>query len=167
MRIILLLAAAGAAAMAADAPARSFGVMGKSGGAPGASGSGAGHHAGAGSYGHFRPGMGRWNDGRRGRHDRFGRPGRNGHHRYGAYEGFGIAGPIGEVDPHGSGFFAGGGGAVRVRGGRPYYDYDRAYPYEWASAAGGPGPDRAEEERWSEARPRCTYESGVRVCRGW
>ena len=73
-------------------------------------------------------------------------------------------GGYGEPAPaHGDGFFAGG-GEVRMEGGRPVYDYDRSYPYEWASAA-APASDRAGGERY-EMEPRCAVESGVRVCRG-
>jgi hypothetical protein len=164
MRIILwLAAAAGAAAIATAAPAR-----------PGGGGSGHGHGPGlqvgwsnGGGYhgakrGHTRFGIGRTENGHR--HGRFGRSGRDDFNPYG---GIGIAGPIGEVDPHGTGFFAAGGGQIRLRGGRPYFEYDRAYPYEFASVAGGRRQGVVEEERASEPRQRCTMENGVRVCRGW
>jgi hypothetical protein len=80
---------------------------------------------------------------------------------------YGIEGDYEAVDPHGTGFFAGAGGRVRLSGGRPYYDYDRAYPYEWASAAGGGRPGAGGEPvGWSVAATRCAVEKGVRVCRG-
>ncbi|HEU0099194.1 MAG TPA: hypothetical protein VFQ67_10510 [Allosphingosinicella sp.] len=162
MRIIFLAAAAiGMAAIGTAAEAR-----------PGAAGSG--HGSGP---------AGAWSGGHRGgqvRHSCFGcsaadgdrRPGR-GHGRHGRdsrhgfllYGGAGIA--VGTADPYGNGFFTGGGGRIRLRGGRPYFDYDRAYPYEWASAAGGRREWAAEEERPTEPRERCTLENGVRVCRGW
>jgi hypothetical protein len=96
------------------------------------------------------------------RHGRFG--GRHFH----PYAAAGIAGPVGAVHPYGSGFFGGGGGQIRLRGGQPYFDYDRAYPYEWAPAAGSRlGPDELKAGRSAEPRPRCTLENSVRVCRGW
>ncbi|HYJ81767.1 MAG TPA: hypothetical protein VEW26_02860 [Allosphingosinicella sp.] len=84
-----------------------------------------------------------------------------------AYGGAGIVGPVGAVDPYGNGFFTGAGGQISLRGGRPHFDYDRSYPYEWGSAAGGRREGAVEEERASEPPPRCTLEHGVRVCRGW
>ena len=103
----------------------------------------------------FRPGPGR---DRRHRHrgDDFAFP-------YGAG---GLAVPADWVDPHGNGFFAGAGGAVRLEGGRPYYDYDRTYPYEWASGAGGGPLEWRVEEIIGVAAERCTAEKGVRICRG-
>ena len=76
-----------------------------------------------------------------------------------------VEGAYGGVDPHGNGFFAGRGGEVRVQGGRPHYDYDRSYPYEWAPAASGGYAWTVEEEGF-DAPPRCGQERGVRVCRG-
>ena len=81
------------------------------------------------------------------------------------YGGGGIGG-FESVDPHGNGFFAGGGGQVEVAGGRAHYDYDRSYPYEWASAAGGGRGPWAAEEKASPSLPSCEVERGVRVCRG-
>jgi hypothetical protein len=159
MRIILLLAAAGAAAIGTAASAR---PAARFTGSPGAWASAGGHRAGTGWQGRSRPGMSR--DRRDGRHG--GRPGRPGRDGLFVLDGGGIAGPTGIVAPYGDGFFAGGGGEVRLRGGRPHYDYDRSYPYEWASAAGR-RPDLEEEARPDEPRPRCTLEHGVRVCRGW
>jgi len=78
----------------------------------------------------------------------------------------GIAGPFEAVDPHGTGFFAAGGGRVRVAGGRPHYDYNRAYPYEWASKAVGSRVWIAEDEVAEPLAAACEVESGVRVCRG-
>ena len=81
-----------------------------------------------------------------------------------AYGGIGYAEEFVRVDPYGTGFFAGGGGEVRMRGGRPVYDYDRSYPYQWNS-----GPAESAEVRGGEsssARLRCTLDRGVRVCRG-
>ena len=66
---------------------------------------------------------------------------------------------------HGNGFFAGGGGAVRVQGGRPLYEYDRSYPYEWAPA-GRPAGVWTVREGDLQAPPPCGIERGVRVCRG-
>ncbi|HEX8309582.1 MAG TPA: hypothetical protein VF645_14315 [Allosphingosinicella sp.] len=165
MRIIYWLALAlGTAAIASAAPARpatgSFIGAGPKAGGP----IGGGHHMGPG--GGFRFGPGRWDGDRRHRPDRR-RSGRHGWSGYGLYGGVGIAGPVGAVDPHGNGFFNGGGGRIGLRDGRPYYDYDRSYPYEWNSAAAS---GHVRDER--EARPvdragRCTMENGVRVCRGW
>ena len=163
MRIILwLAAAAGVAAIATAAPARPGGGSGHGSGRPGAWAPGGGEGAGTGWRVRIRSGAAR---GRHGRHHRgrFGRDGRDGPV---FFDGFAIAGPTGIIAPWGNGFFAGGGGEVRMRGNRPHYDYDRSYPYEWASAAGG-RPDRDEAESASEPPPRCTLEKGVRVCRGW
>lgn len=165
MRICLWLAAGAMAIGTAAAAAARPGGSGSGPGniAPGAWSSGVGHHGGRRVHGRYGPGVGKGDHGRR--HGRFGRHMRGGFDLYG---GGGIAGPVGAVDPYGSGFFTGGGGGIRLRGGRPHYEYDRAYPYEWASAA-GERLDRREEERWDAAeRPaRCTFENGVRVCRGW
>jgi len=165
MRITLLLLAAGfsvAASGAAAAAEIARGSMVRSGG----------HHGGwkPGGFGHGvkhwrpsrpHPGRGHW------RHER-----RRGHH-WGpdrtvvhSYGGGGLDYSYEAVDPHGSGFFAGGGGEVSVRGGRPHYDYDRSYPYEWASSAAGAGRGRADEEEGRPAPVHCGVESGVRVCRG-
>lgn len=157
MRIILLLAAAGAAAIATAAPAR---PAGKSTGSPGAWAAGGGHRAGAGWRGRSGARMGHdRRDGHRGGR----RPGRSGLFFHG---GLGIGVSTGIVAPYGSGFFAGGGGEVRLKGSRPHYDYDRSYPYEWAPPAGG-RPEWEDEPRPAEPRPRCTMEHEVRVCRGW
>jgi hypothetical protein len=78
-----------------------------------------------------------------------------------------VEGAYEAVDPHGNGFFAGGGGEVRVQGGRPHYDYDRSYPYEWAPAGRAREFELAEVGPSTEASKRCTFEKGVRVCRGW
>jgi hypothetical protein len=80
------------------------------------------------------------------------------------YSAGGLDAPVEAVDPHGNGFFAGGGGEVRIEGGRPHYDYDRSYPYEWAPA-GGAGRARGGEQA-RPAQAYCTMENGVRVCRG-
>lgn len=168
MRTISWLAAGAAAiAIATAAPAR-----------PGGTGSGHGSLkvGWSGGGGHYKAGRGRSHfgigpigiDRRHGRHrGGFGRRDFHPYGPYGPYGAGGIAGPVGEVDPYGNGFFNGGGGRIRLRGGRPYYDYDRAYPYEWASATRPPDPDRAEAARRTEAPARCTFENGVRVCRGW
>jgi hypothetical protein len=174
MRIILGLAAAlgaaaiGEAATAQSAPAFSGGGVGAGPGAGAQGGwSSAEGRPAPGGHRHLRQGWSYGPDRRRGRHhDRPGRHARHGFQAYGAYGGAGIAGPVGEVDPHGNGFFAGGGGDIRVRGGRPHYDYDRSYPYEWASATGR-RPQSDEEESAPPPPPRCTFESGVRVCRSW
>jgi hypothetical protein len=85
---------------------------------------------------------------------------------------FGFAEPFGLADPHGNGFFGGGGGEIRVMHGRPYSDDDRSYPYEWASAAAGPTRRWVVEEGWDDSAyertsyPVCSVERGVRVCRG-
>ena len=149
MSIILLLAAA----------------MGATGGAPAPAGAG--------------PSLvqvGSWDRGGRGPAFGRGRPFRPGpgrHHR--RHRGFGgpafnpwggIDGPFEAVDPHGNGFFAGAGGRIRSQGGRPYYDYDRAYPYEWASAAAGGSLEWQVEEIVGASAERCTTEKSVRVCRG-
>lgn len=163
MRILLLLtAAAGAAATATPAPARPGGHFT---GSPGAwAASAGGHRAVAGWQARSRSGLGQGRDRRDGRPGgRFGRSGREG---LLFYDGYGIAGPTGLVAPWGNGFFAAGGGEVRLSGDRPHYDYDRSYPYEWAPASGGQ-PDVEDAARPAEPRPRCTIEHGVRVCRGW
>ena len=117
---------------------------------------------------HGRPGRhpGRF-DGHRGGFDRdrfrLGRFGR-GDAFVVAYGGVGSVEEFEAVEPHGNGFFAGGGGQVTLNGGRPYYDYDRSYPYEWASAARG-GAHWVVDGAINEPE-RCTSERGVRVCRG-
>lgn len=166
MRIILLLAAAaGAAAIATAAAAQPAArSAGHGAGTPGAWAPTRGHRAGTGWQGSSRPGMSRGHDRRHGRHrGRFG--GSEGHGLF-FDGGFGIAGWYGAGGPYGDGFFADGGGEVRMRGGRPYYDYDRSYPYEWAPGAGG-RPEQAEGTRSAGPPARCALESGVRVCRGW
>jgi hypothetical protein len=80
--------------------------------------------------------------------------------------GFAIAGWAAPIEPYGNGFFARGGGEVRMRDGRPHYDYDRSYPYEFAPPAAA-SPECADDERPAEPPPRCMVEHGVRVCRGW
>ncbi len=161
MRIILWLAA-GVAAMAigSAAAARPGGGGSGHGGGPPAWSNGGGHHAGQGRVTRLGIGTIRVDLGRH--HGRFGRSGRD---DYGPYAGGGIAGPVGEVDPYGNGFFTGGGGQIRLRGDRPYFEYDRAYPYEWGSAARERQERRAEAQA-TEPTPRCTMENGVRVCRG-
>jgi hypothetical protein len=166
MRIILWLAA-GAAAMAIG----SAGEARRGGPGPGQGTSppgiwlkNDGNHGGKGGYGRFGPGA-MEGDRPQGRHH-----GGHGRSRWGGlnpYGGGGIAGPVGAVDPYGNGFFNGGGGQIRLRGGQPYFDYDRDYPYEWASAARSREADRAEAEQPARAPARCTFENGVRVCRGW
>jgi len=161
MRLILLAATfIGAAAIGTAAPARPGG-SGHGWNPPGAFSNGGGHHSA--KRGHTRLGIGPIESDRRGgrRHGRFGRADFN----FNPYAGAGIAGPIGAVDPHGNGFFTGGGGQIRLRGGRPYFDYDRTYPYEWSSARGRPEWDEAPSA--AEPPGRCTMENGVRVCRGW
>jgi hypothetical protein len=113
--------------------------------------------------GHWTGG-GDWNGD--GGHRRFGRSDGN---DFVAYGSGGIEWPVDGLDRHGNGFFAGGGGQIQLQGGRPHYDYDRSYPYEFASAAarGGGGQARAAGEPTVQSRPRCTMQSGVRVCRGW
>ncbi|HEX8572598.1 MAG TPA: hypothetical protein VF759_07600 [Allosphingosinicella sp.] len=154
MRIIsFLLIAGGAAALSGSALAQSGSLPGRpSGAAPTVSGSwlkgkGFGRHHGV------RPGPGR-------HHRRFDR---GGDRFEGAYGGIASVEDFEAVDPHGNGFFAGGGGEVRLNGGRPYYDYDRSYPYEWASARDGGARWVAEAVDEPE---RCASERGVRVCRG-
>ncbi|HYD36027.1 MAG TPA: hypothetical protein VEA60_00320 [Allosphingosinicella sp.] len=155
MRIILVLAAAGMAAAAAAASAQ------PAGGAGGRSGISVGtmRPAARGPAFHrfkpFRPGPGHHHR----RHRGFERP---------AFFGWGAGGFEGveAVDPHGNGFFAGAGGRVDLDGGRPYYDYDRAYPYEWASAAGGGRLEWRVIGGPVDPAPRCSSEQGVRVCRG-
>jgi hypothetical protein len=166
MRITLLLLAAGlsvAASGAAAAAEIARGSMVRSGSAHGAFKPGGFGHGFKGVRPH-RPHPGRGH----GRHDRRGR--HRGHdwssdsgalYPYGG----GVAYPFETVDPHGSGFFAGGGGAVRVRGGRPHYDYDRSYPYEWAPA-GRDGTLWTVGESELPAPLNCALERGVRVCRG-
>jgi hypothetical protein len=166
MRIILGLAA-GMAAMAigsAAAAARPGGTgSGHGGSPPGAWSNGGGHHAGKAGRTRFGTGTieadrghGRY----RGRFRHFSRQ------DFLPYAGAGIGGSFGALDPYGNGFFNGGGGRIRLQGGQPYYDYDRAYPYEWAPAAAG-RVDAPEEKRAIEPAPRCTVENSVRVCRGW
>jgi len=163
MRIYqFLLVAGGAAAMGGAALAQSGTLPGRpSGNPPSVSGSwlpkphfGKKHD--------FRRGPDR-HDGRRGRHHR--RFGRGAASFVFPYGGVGYAEEFAAVDPHGAGFFAGGGGEVRFEGGRPYYDYDRGYPYEWASAAFEPS-SRADGFGVGGYVERCTAEHGVRVCRG-
>jgi hypothetical protein len=123
--------------------------------------------------GHDRPGH---HDGHQG-HDGHGGHGHDDHggHDRGrwnkdyavGYGAGGFGGPYEAVDPYGTGFFAGAGGAVRLRGGRPRFDYDRTYPYEWASVAGGRREREAEPSRFAAPPGRCSMENGVRVCRGW
>ncbi|HEX8621142.1 MAG TPA: hypothetical protein VF718_04160 [Allosphingosinicella sp.] len=162
MRIIHFPAAAlGAAAIAAAASAQP--ASNGHGGHPGASipfdvGRVVGERA------QGRPGWGMHRGrghGRRG--PGFGRGGAGFPYPFAAY---GIDGEYRAVDAHGTGFFAGAGGRIRMEGGRPYYDYDRAYPYEWASsAAGGPLEWRAGAIA-GPSPERCSLEKGVRVCRG-
>jgi hypothetical protein len=159
MRIIFLLAAAmGAAAIGGPAEAQSQGgFSGPGAGSSGRWAPGSGYHAGSGGHFHLRPGIGRGDR----PHRRFGR--RRGDSLYPS-GGFGSAGSIEAANPYDSGYYAEG-GRVRLRDGRPYYDYDRSYPYEWASAAaGGDGWDEAAGSGPPSAR--CTFENGVRVCRG-
>jgi hypothetical protein len=159
MRIVLFLLTAGAAAMGGAALAQSSTMS-------------ASRHAASAGWSRVQL-PGRHRDFRRGpdrdhrqdgRHrGRFGR----GDDRFDpAFGGIGFVDEFEAVDPHGNGFFAGrGGGQIRLRGGRPYYDYDRSYPYEWASAADGRvgwvimGDD-------ADRTPQCGVEHGVRVCRG-
>ena len=167
MRIILLLAATlGVAAIGAAAPAQTGHAGPGRGGGP----NGGWHPGTSGpAFDLLRPSRAEL---RRGRgHHRHHRRHRR-HHRDDRGQDFGflypfgaIAGPFAAVDPHGNGFFAGAGGRVSLDGGRPYYDYDRSYPYEWASAAGGGHGPAADESRF---RPelRCAVENRVRVCRG-
>jgi hypothetical protein len=177
MRILLLLAAGlSAASIGTAAAARPGGgtAFGRVSPHPSVSNGGGRTHPGRGG-GYARFGGGSWNgnghwngDGHwdgDGRHRRFGRSDGN---DFVAYGSAGIEWPVEGVDPHGDGFFAGRGGQIRLQGGRPHYDYDRSYPYEFASAAaGGSGQARAAEEPAMQPRPRCTMENGVRVCRGW
>ncbi len=167
MRIILGLAA-GMAAMAIASPAAARpggGFNGPGGGLQTGWSNGGGHQGAKGVRTRF--GIGRIEiDPRPGHHHR--RHGRSGRHGLDGYGGLGIAGGIGAVDPYGGGFFTGGGGRIRLRGGQPYYDYDRSYPYEGAPAAEARvGPDESKADRFAEPRPRCTMENAVRVCRGW
>jgi hypothetical protein len=165
MRLIYWLAAGiGAVAIATAAPARPGG--GSPGHGKGFQGWSNGGGLPGGKGGHARPGTG-WSNGgvdHRRHHRRHGRF-RQDYHVYG---GAGIVGPVGEIGRYGNGYFTGGGGEIRLKGGRPHFDYDRAYPYEFASVAGG-RRDREEEEamRPAERPGRCTFENGVRVCRGW
>jgi hypothetical protein len=163
MRITLLLLAAGvsvAASGAAAAAEIARGSMVRSGSPHGTWKPG--------GFGHGFKGMRPHGPHHGAGHDR--RDRHRGHHRSADANilypyGGGIAYSYEAVDPHGGGFFAGGGGEVRVRGGRPYYDYDRSYPYEWAPAARG-GYVWTVEEGELEAPPQCGLERGVRVCRG-
>jgi hypothetical protein len=156
MRIILFLAAAAAAATSGPAPAQTSSMTAQHGHP---------HATARGSDGwilrpqpDFRRGSGGHRDGHRGRHR-------------GRFDGdgllypYGFAGSVDMMDTHGNGFFAGNGGGIRMRGGRPLYDYDRSYPYEWASGAAG---SAGWAEREDESRPsrNCSIELGVRVCRG-
>jgi hypothetical protein len=168
MRIISGLAAGLAAiAIGSAAEARPGGAgSGHGASPPGVWFKTGGNHGGKGGYGRSGPGA-IGGDRHHGRHEgRDGRSGRYGRNSFDLYGGGGIAGPVGEVDPYGNGFFNGGGGRIRLRGGHPYFDYDRAYPYEWASAA-PTRQERPDEARASEPPPRCSFENGVRVCRGW
>jgi hypothetical protein len=165
MRIILWLAAGVAVAIGTAAPARPGGMgSGHGSSPPGVWSSGGGHGSGNRVQTRFGIGTIEIDRGHGRRHGRSGRSGRDDFELYGAA---GIVGPVGAVDPQGNGFFSGGGGEIGVRGGRPYFEYDRAYPYEWTSAADRREQWVAREERMSEPPPRCTVESGVRVCRGW
>ncbi|HEX8239169.1 MAG TPA: hypothetical protein VF574_05445 [Allosphingosinicella sp.] len=157
MRIIFWLAAAvGAAAIGTAAQAQSGAGFARQGVGPAASSAtGGGHLSGPGGFLVVRPGRG---------HDRPGRFGRRGRYPLYTYGGFGIGGSMETANPYGSGYFADG-GRVRLRDGQPRYDYDRTYPYEWASAATGDDP--WQEEAVPAPEPaRCTLEKGVRVCRG-
>jgi hypothetical protein len=159
MRIILWLAAGMAVStIATEAPARPGGT----GSGHGASSPGARSDRGypGAKRVHFGIGPAKPDRGHGPNHGRFGRRG------YQPYGG-GIAGPVGQADPWGNGFFTRRGGRIGLRGGQPHYEYDRTYPYEWASTAGGGEQLGAPEERATEAPPRCTFEIGVRVCRGW
>lgn len=167
MRILslVLAAAMGVAAVGADAGRPATASMGPAPGAKGGWRGGPGHGNFNGGRPHRpRPGghhgfhggdRDRW----RGHHD-----GRDPTYLYN-YGAVGLDGPYEMVDPHGNGFFAGGGGEVRMENGRPRYDYDRSYPYEW-----GPSNRSAREPEARgaprPAQPRCTMEQGVRVCRG-
>jgi hypothetical protein len=164
MRIILWLAAGVAAAtLATAAPARPGGNGSGHGGSPaGGWSNGGGHYAGQGRVTRFGIGAIRV-DRRRGRHH--GRSGRSGRDDSNIYGGGGIAGPVAEVDPYGNGFFTGGGGQIRLRGRQPHFDYDRGYPYQWASPAARPELD--QEALATQTPARCTVENRVRVCRGW
>jgi hypothetical protein len=164
MRIIsFLLTAAGVAAMGEAALAQS-GTM--STGHRGSHSASAGWSRGPalGRHHDFRRGMAKGPGSDHGRpHGRFGRGGERFDLPFG---GIGFIDEFEAVDPHGNGFFAGGGGEVRLQGGRPYYDYDRSYPYEWASAAAaGSARWYIDEDEFDEA-PQCGVEHGVRVCRG-
>ena len=164
MRFILFAAAGLAAlAIAAAAPAKPGGSGSGQGSGPVGWSNGGGHHGGKGVRTRLGIGPVRW-DGPRGRHHR--RHGRDRGGDYRAYDGGGIAGPVGEAGRYGNGFFTGG-GQVRAKGGRAHFDYDRAYPYEFASVAGGREPEWEEAQSRAAPRARCTMESGVRVCRGW
>jgi hypothetical protein len=165
MRIILLAAAViGAAALGSAASARPGGpAPGQGGGQPGSWSSGDGHHGGKGVRTGFGSDAAKGDGGHGRRHGRFGRSGRDNFRPYGAA---GISGPIEAADPYGNGFFNGEGGRIRLRGGRPHFDYDRGYPYEWASSDAR--SDRQDEAARPVERPaRCNFENGVRVCRGW
>ena len=148
MRIFLLsLAAIGAVALAAPAQAQTTSFSsGHRGGAHGPPPAGDFFRTHRG-FGHDRARHPRRS---RGRFDRRAEP---------FY--FGLGGYGEPADPYGSGFFADG-GEVRMDGGRPFYDYDRSYPYEWAPAS---GRDWADGEAYAAAPPLCAVEHGVRVCR--
>ena len=143
MRIILTISAIiGAAAAAAPVEAQPWSAS---------SGRGGGAHA---RPSHPGPAPGTWAV--RPSRDRHGRPDRRRGRFFGG--GLGVDWAYRTADPYGDGFFADGGGEVLMRRGRPYYDYDRSYPYEFAPAS-------RRRVEWEE-EPRCTIEQGVRVCRG-
>jgi hypothetical protein len=162
MRIIIWVAAGlSAAALASAAPARPGGSgHGGGGGLKVGWSSGGGQHGGKAAEGwgygpvRVRPRHGR-------NHRRFGW---DDSHLYG---GAGIGGPVGEVNAYGNGFFTGGGGRIRMNGGRPVFDYDRSYPYEFSAARRRAESEPGEEAQAARPGPRCTFENGVRVCRGW
>lgn len=160
MRIVLFLLTAAAAAASGAALAQS-GIMsaGHSGRTHAPTGSWKPSHA-TSRHRDFRRGDRRRHDGRR-----HGRSARHGDRFDLPFGGIGYLDEFEAIDPHGNGFFAGGGGEVRLSGGRPYYDYDRSYPYEWASAAGG-GESRPVARDRAGAAPQCGLEQRVRVCRG-
>src|SRR3954470_3020004 len=163
MRIIWILSSVAAAVASGPAPGQSFATMGPQRGPA---------HPGPGS----RSGRIVATMGPAFRHDPIRRPGRHdgrrdGRHRFdrggeGFLYSYGFAEPFEPVDPHGNGFFAGVGGGIDLRGGRPYYDYDRSYPYEWASAAASRPTRWAPHEESLPPATTCGLERGVRVCRG-
>ena len=142
--------------MATAAAARPAGSGPHVGSPPGTWSSAPGHHGARG----VRTGFG------------YGAIDRRGHHRgrrqdFVSYGAAGIAGQYEAADPYGNGFFTGGGGRIILRGGHPYYDYDRSYPYEWAPSAGvHEGWEEEEAHPAGRPAPRCTMENSVRVCRG-